>query len=106
MEGLRLSSPAVIIISCIEGSEFDAGLACEAMNDMANLLGYGTKIVSSVTLLFNGEKKAGYYKQFNIPEGQTIVAAILLGKVDKDGYDAVSSASARIDFDQVVTFVK
>lgn len=99
-------SPAVIIISCNPGSEFDAGLACETMNDMANILGYGTKIVSSVTLLFNGDKKAEYYEQFQIPEGQSIVAAILLGKVNSENYDAVSSASARNDFNSVVTFVK
>ncbi|MDO5442644.1 MAG: nitroreductase family protein [Bacteroidia bacterium] len=99
-------SPVVILISCKPGSELDAGLACEAMNDMANLLGYGTKIASSVTMLFNGEKKAEYDAQFQIPEGQSVVTAILLGKVNTDGYDAVSSATPRNDFDKVVTFVK
>jgi len=99
-------SPVVIVISCNPGSEFDAGLACECMNNMANLLGYGTKIVSSVTLLFNGENKAQYYQKFQVPEGQNIVAAILLGKVDEKAYDAVSSATPRNSFENVVSFVK
>lgn len=96
-------SPVVIVISCKPGSEFDAGLACESMNDMANLMGYGTKIVSSVTMLFNGEKKAEYYNQFKIPEGQNIVAAILLGKVD---CDAVTSETTRNPIEETVTFLK
>lgn len=99
-------SPVVIVISCVPGSEFDAGLACECMNDMANLLGYGTKIVSSVTMLFNGENKDQYYEQFQIPEDQKIVAAILLGKVNTAEYDAVSSATPRNPADQVITYVK
>lgn len=99
-------SPAVVIISCKEGSEFDAGLACESMNDMANLLGYGTKIASSVTMLFNGEKKADYYKQFQIPDGQKIVASLLIGKIDTKAYDAVTSATSRIPKEEVVTFLK
>jgi len=98
-------SPVVIVISCVPGSEFDAGLACECMNDMANLLGYGTKIVGSVTMLFNGENKAGYYEKFQIPEGQEIIDAILLGKVNTEGYDAVSSASPRNPVEKVVTFL-
>jgi len=98
-------SPVVIVISCVPGSEFDAGLACECMNDMANLLGYGTKIVGSVTMLFNGEKKADYYEKFQIPEGQEIIEAILLGKVNTEGYDAISSASPRNPVEKVVTFL-
>lgn len=99
-------SPAVIIISCTPGSEFDAGLACESMNDMANVLGYGTKIATSVTMLFNGDKKAEYYEKLQIPEGQSIVGAILVGKVNTEAYDAVSSATPRNAMDQVVTFIK
>lgn len=99
-------SPVVILISCKEGSEFDAGLACECMNDMANMLGYGTKIASSVTMLFNGDKKAEYDKQFQIPDGQNIVAAILIGKLNTEAYDAVTSATPRNSKEQVVTFVK
>lgn len=99
-------SPVVIFISCNSGSEFDAGLACECMNDMANLLGYGTKIATSVTMLFNGDNKAELYKQFGIPEGQNIVTAILLGKGDTAAYDAVTSATPRNSADQVVTYLK
>lgn len=98
-------SPVVIVISCKPGSEFDAGLACESMNDMANALGYGTKIISSCTILFNGDNKASFYEKFQIPEGQTIVAAILLGKTDSSAYDAVSSATPRNPFEDVVSFL-
>lgn len=99
-------SPAVIFISCNPGSEFDAGLACESMNDMANLLGYGTKIISSIKMMFGGDNKADLYKTLQVPEGQEIVAAILLGKADGAKYDAVSSATPRNDFENVASFLK
>jgi len=97
-------SPAVIFISCTPGSEFDAGLACESMNDMANLLGYGTKIATSVTMLFKGDNKAELYQTLGVPEGQEIVSAILLGKVET--VDAVTTATPRNAADQVVTIIK
>jgi len=99
-------SPLVIIVSCADGGEFDAGLACECMNDMANMLGYGTKIASSVKMLFDGEKKAEYYAQFQIPDGQHIVTALLIGKVNDEAYDAVTSATPRNAREQVVTILK
>ena len=39
-------APLVIVISCSDGSELDAGLACQTMSVAAQLLGYGTKIIS------------------------------------------------------------
>jgi len=99
-------SPVVIIISCTESGEFDAGLACECMNDMANLMGYGTKIASSVKMLFDGANKEEYYAQFQIPEGQHIVTAILVGKINTEAYDVVTSATPRNPQAQVVTFLK
>lgn len=99
-------SPVVIVISCKEGSELDAGLACESMNNMANLLGYGTKIASSATIYLNGENKADYYAKLQIPEGQRIVTVILLGKVNTELYDATTSATPRNPKEQVVSFVK
>ena len=99
-------SPAIIFISCTPGSEFDAGLACESMNDMANVLGYGTKILGSVTMMFRGDSKAELHAKLGVPEGQEVVAAIMVGKVDTADYDAVSSASPRNPIDQVVTFIK
>ncbi|MCR5331809.1 MAG: hypothetical protein K6E62_11590 [Lachnospiraceae bacterium] len=53
-------APLAIIISCAEGNEFDAGLACQTMSVEAQLLGYGTKIISSPTIALNGEKQAEY----------------------------------------------
>ena len=98
-------SPAVIFISCKPGGEFDAGLACEAMNDMANILNYGTKIVSSVKMIFGGDDKKALYKMLQVPEGQEIEAAILIGKADTAAVDAVSSATPRNPFEEVVSFL-
>ena len=47
-------APLVIVISCKAGSELDAGLACQNMSGVAQLLGYGTKIVTSPTMALNG----------------------------------------------------
>ena len=99
-------SPVVIVISCAEGAEFDAGLACESMNNMANLLGYGTKIASSATIYLNGENKADYYAKFQVPEGHHIATVILLGKVNTELYDAKTAATPRNPKEQVVSFVK
>ena len=99
-------SPLLIIVSSTERGEFDAGLACESMNTMANLLGYGTKIASSVKILFDGENKENYYAQFQIPEGQHIVTAILVGKVNTENYDAVTTATPRKPQTEVVTYLK
>ena len=99
-------SPVVIVISCAEGAEFDAGLACESMNNMANLLGYGTKIASSATIYLNGENKADYYAKFQGPEGHHIATVILLGKVNTELYDAKTAATPRNPKEQVVSFVK
>ena len=99
-------SPVVIVISCAEGSELDAGLACESMNDMANLLGYGTKIASSPSIYLNGENKAAYYEKLQIPEGQRVVTVLLLGKINTELYDAKTAATPRNPKEQVVSFVK
>ena len=48
--------------------ELDAGLACQNMSVAAQLLGYGTKIISSPTLAVNGENQAVYQEQLGIPE--------------------------------------
>lgn len=99
-------SPVIIVISAKEGSEFDAGLATESMNDMANLLGYGTKIASSATIFLNGEKKADYYAKLQIPEDQRIVTVLLVGKMNTEVFDAVTQATPRKSQQEVVSFVK
>ena len=71
---------------------------------MANVMGYGTKIISSPTMALNGEKKDEYRKLFNIPEDQSAVAVLLIGHT-KEGADAVSNATERNPFDDVVSII-
>ena len=61
-------APLVIVISCKAGSELDAGLACQNMSGAAQLLGYGTKIVTSLTMALNGSNQDTYRELLGIPE--------------------------------------
>ena len=102
-------APMAIIISCKDGSELDAGLACQNMSVTAQLLGYGTKIISSPTMALNGAKQAEYKELLGIPENQAAVAILLVGYEDTavdtsaDGY---TGATERNPLDEVVTFVE
>ena len=53
-------SPVAIIVSAKDGSDFDAGLATQIMAVESVLLGYGTKIISSPTIVLNGDEKDSY----------------------------------------------
>lgn len=102
-------APLVIVISCSDGSELDAGLACQTMSVAAQLLGYGTKIISSPTLAVNGENQAAYREQLGIPENQAAAAFLLIGMEDTsmDGSaDAYTSATPRNPLDEMVTYVE
>ena len=99
-------SPAAIIISAKDGSEFDAGLATQLMTIEAVSLGYGTKIISSPTIALNGENQAEYKKALEIPETMNAKAVILIGKYDKSKADAVTGATPRKAKDEVVSFIK
>ncbi len=100
-------APLAIVISAKAGSEFDAGLACQNMSVEAQLLGYGTKILSSTTMVLNGEKQAEYRELLGIPEDMSAVAVLLVGFADEAAAaDAVSSATTRNPTDTVVTYVK
>ena len=99
-------APLAIEISCKEGSEFDAGLACQNMSAEAQLLGYGTKIISSPTIALNGEEQEAFRELLGIPDDQSAVAVLLIGKADTSSdADAVSAATTRKDTDEVVTKV-
>ena len=100
-------APLAIIVSCPEGSAFDAGLACQNMSVAAQLLGYGTKIISSPTIALNGAKQDEYREILGIPENYSAVAVLLIGyeEAAADGVDAVSSATVRSPLDEKVTFV-
>ena len=97
-------APVAIIISCKEGSELDAGLACELMSDMANVMGYGTKIISSPTIALNGDKKEEYKKLLEIPEDQSAAVILLIGHA-KDSPDSASGATERDVYEDVVSAI-
>jgi len=97
-------APLVIVVSCKDGSEFDAGLASEAMCGMANALGYGTKIMTSTTMALNGANKEEYKKLLGIPGDQTAVAVIMVGHSAEE--DAVTSATERNAYEEVVSVIE
>ena len=99
-------APLTIVISCEEGSEPSAGLAVQNMSAEAQILGYGTKILTSPTMALNGENRDEFKELLSIPEKQSVAVVLLVGKVDaKDGADALSSASSRNSFDDMVTII-
>ena len=97
-------APLTIVISCKEGSELDAGLAVQNMSAEAQLLGYGTKIMTAPTMALNNDE---YKETLSVPEGQKIVAVLIVGKAatEEDNPDAVSSATTRNAFDEMVTVI-
>ena len=97
-------APLTIVISCKEGSELDAGLAVQNMSAEAQLLGYGTKIMTAPTMALNNDE---YKEMLSVPEGQKIAAVIIVGKpaTGKDNTDAVSSATTRNAFGDMVTII-
>ncbi len=102
-------APLVIAVSCVPGSELDAGLACQNMSVAAQLLGYGTKIISSPTIAVNGEKQEEYWELLGIHEDQTAVAFLLIGMEDlsaEETVDAYAGATARNPLDEMVTYVE
>ena len=97
-------APLSIVISCKEGSELDAGLAVQNMSAEAQLLGYGTKIMTAPTMALNNDE---YKELLSVPEGQKIAAVLIVGKpaTEKDNPDAVSSATARNPYNDMVTII-
>ncbi|MCD8223043.1 MAG: nitroreductase family protein [Clostridiales bacterium] len=101
-------APLVILISCGDGKEYDAGLATQAMNSAALALGYGTKIISSPSMVLNGEKQAEYKEQLGIPDEMAFVGAILIGEATDTSTldaDAITGPTVRNDFSEMTTFV-
>ncbi len=102
-------APLAIVISCADGSEFDAALACQNMSAEAQLLGYGSKIISSATMALNGANKAEFDELLDIPEGYSAVAVLLVGKEDTsidETMDGYTGATSRNPFDDMVSYVK
>lgn len=102
-------APLAIVVSCSTGSELDAGLACQNMSVTAQLLGYGSKIISSPTIALNGEKQEECRAVLGIPEDYTAVAILLIGYEDTtvdQTADTYSGATERNPMADVVTYVK
>ena len=97
-------APLTIVISCKEGSELDAGLAVQNMSAEAQLLGYGTKIMTAPTMALNNDE---YKALLSVPDEQNITAVLIVGKAatEEDTPDAVSSATTRNDFNDMVTII-
>lgn len=97
-------APLAIVVSCRNGSELDAGLACQTMSVAAILMGYGTKIVTSPTIALNGVRQEQYRELLGIPEDYAAAAVLLIGHA-ADISDAATSATVRNSMDEVVSRV-
>lgn len=101
-------APLAIIVSCPAGSKLDAGLACQNMSAAAQLLGYGSKIISSPTMALNGEKQDEYREILGIPQDYSAVAVLLVGYEDTsvdETVDGYTSATQRNPMEDMVTYV-
>lgn len=97
-------APLTIVISCKEGSELDAGLAVQNMSAEAQLLGYGTKIMTAPAMALNNDECKAL---LSVPDGQKVAAVLIVGTpaTEEENPDAVSSATTRNAFDEVVTII-
>ena len=83
------------------GLNFDCGLAAENMNIAAQSLGLGARIYGGPVRSVNSTLK----KSLEIPEGYSVVTILRVGHIEKD-VDAVSAASARKSFEEIVNYKK
>ncbi len=78
--------------------DFDCGLATESMFVAAHSVGLGARIYSGPAGIINSNKEL-----FQIPSGYMAVVALRIGNIDKS-VDAVSAASPRKKFEEVVNY--
>ena len=100
-------SPVAILVYMDKGTpspdpSFDCGLAVQNMYIAANSLGYGAKVISSPTMVLNGERHDEICEEFGIDTSLQAVAVLLIGKAD-ESIDGSSGASVRADADSKVT---
>ena len=97
-------APLTIVISCERNSDLSAGLAIQNMAVEAELLGYGTKIMSAPAMALNTEE---YKELLKIPGKHRVVAVLLVGKAasEEEYPDAASSATERNPFEDMVTII-
>ena len=101
-------APLVIVISCKPGSELDAGLACQNMSVAAQLLGYGSKIISSPTMALNGAEQDAYRELLGIPQEYSAAAILLIGREDTSvdaSVDGYTGATTRNPAEELVTYI-
>jgi nitroreductase len=100
-----LAGNVVIIVSGAESQtgttpDFDCGLAAESMFLASHGLGLGARIYGGPAGNINTKKEL-----FQIPAGYKAVVVLRVGNVDKT-VDAVSAATARKSFEEIVNFRK
>ncbi len=95
----------LIIVSGVESEngttpDFDCGLVTESMFVAAHGIGLGARIYGSPTGNINSKKEL-----FQIPSGYKAVIVLRIGNTDKT-VDAVSAATPRKNFEEVVNYNK
>jgi len=81
--------------------DYDCGLATENMALAAISLGLGQRIYTGPVANINLTMK----ETLRVPEGQRVVAVLRVGHIEPN-VDAVSAASPRNNYEDVVTFLK
>ena len=81
--------------------DFDCGLATENMTVAAQSLGLGARIYAAPIANINATMK----QTLQIPDGYRAVAVLRVGHIANVN-DAVSAASPRNSYEEVVTFLK
>ncbi len=100
-----ISGNVLVIVSGIESEsgttpDFDCALATQSMFLAAHSLGLGARIYEGPTGNINSKKEL-----FQIPTGYKAVIVLRIGNIDKS-VDAVSAATLRKKFEEVVNYKK
>ena len=94
----------LILVSGLESRstvDYDCGLATENMAVAATSLGLGQRIYTGPIANINSNMK----QTLQIPEGYKAVAVLRVGNIEKN-VDAVSAASPRKNYEEVVNFLR
>ena len=97
-------APLAIVVSCKKGAEFDAGLTTQAMSIEAQLLGYGSKLFTSVKTTMNGAREQEFREMLQIPDDFYAFVVLIVGRQDLT-VDATSTATGRYPLEQMATFI-
>jgi nitroreductase len=82
-------------------TDYDCALATQNMTLAAISLGLGARIYTGPVANINSTMK----QTLRVPDGYRVVAVLRVGHIEKN-VDAVSAASPRNSYDEVVTFLK